>query len=61
MGTLATSTIALSNVHTIWDTTIGSVNTLVLDLIPYMLPAMLLLGAVFLVWHVARRYIGGLN
>jgi len=60
MGTLATTTVTLASVHTIWDTTMGSVNTLVLDLIPYMLPAMLLIGAVFIVWRVGRRYIGGL-
>ena len=61
MGTLATSSISLASVHTIWDNTIGQVNTLVLDLLPYMVPAMLLLGAVFIVWGVAKGYIGGLG
>jgi hypothetical protein len=61
MGTLATSTISLASVHAIWDNAIGSVNTLVLDLLPYMVPAMLLLGAIFIVWRVAKGYIGGLN
>jgi len=60
MGTLATSTISLATVHTIWDNTAGSVTTLVTDLIPYMLPFMLLMGALFIVWRVARGYIGGL-
>ncbi len=61
MGSLATSTISLASVHTIWDNAIGSVNTLVLDLLPYMVPAMLLLGAIFIVWRVAKGYIGGLH
>jgi len=61
MGTLATSSVTLASVHTIWDNVIGSVNTLVLDLIPYMVPAMLLLAAIFIVWRVARSYIGGLR
>lgn len=61
MGSLATSTVSLASVHTIWDNAIGSVNTLVLDLLPYMVPAMLLLGAIFIVWRVAKGYIGGLR
>jgi len=61
MGTLATSTINLASVHTVWDGTIGAVNTLVLDIIPYVVPAMLLLGAVFIVWRKARGYVGGLK
>ena len=61
MGTLASSTISLASVRSIWDSTIGSVNTLVLDILPYMVPAMLLLGAVFIVWRVAKGYIGGLH
>lgn len=61
MGSLATTTITLNSVHIIWDNAIGSVNTLVLDLLPYMVPAMLLLGAIFIVWRTAKSYIGGLN
>lgn len=61
MGTLATTSVSLASVHTIWDNVIGSVNTLVLDLIPYMVPAMLLLGAIFIVWKVARGYVGGIH
>ncbi len=61
MGTLASSTISLASIHTIWDTVIGQVNTLVLDVIPYIVPAMLLLGVVFIVWRKASGYIGGLH
>lgn len=61
MNTLATSTVSLASIHTIWDTTIGQVNTLILDVIPYVLPAMLILGVIFIVWHKAAGYIGGLR
>jgi hypothetical protein len=58
---LASTTISLASVHLIWDNTIGQVNTLVLDVLPYVVPAMLLLGAVFMLWHKAKRYVGGIK
>jgi len=61
MGTLATTSISLASVHTIWDGAIGSVNTLVLDVIPYVIPAMLLLAAIFIVWRKATGYVGGIR
>ena len=61
MGTLATSTISLASVHIIWDNTVGQVNTLVIDLLPYMVPAMLLLATIFIVWRKAQGYVGGLH
>lgn len=61
MGSLATTSVSLASVHTIWDTSIGSVNTLVLDVIPYIIPAMLLLAAIFIVWRKATGYVGGIR
>jgi len=61
VATLASTTISLAVVHTIWDNTIGQVNTLVIDILPYIVPAMLLLAAVFMLWHKAKGYVGGIK
>jgi len=41
---LPTSAVSVAAIQTIWDTTVGSANTIILDLIPYTLPSVLLLG-----------------
>jgi len=61
IATLATTSIALASIHTIWDTTLGQVNTLIQDVIPYTLPAILILGVLFMMYHFGRRFIGGIR
>lgn len=58
MITLATTTLSLASVHTIWDTVTGQVSTVVMDVLPYMIPFMLLVGAVVMLWTHGRKYIG---
>lgn len=60
IATLATTSITTASVASIWDTTMGQVNTLVLFVLPYIVPAMLLLGVLFAIWHKAKSYVGGI-
>jgi len=61
IATLSTTTISTASIATIWDTTLGQVNTLIQYVIPYTLPAILILGVLFMMYHFGRRFVGGIR
>jgi len=58
---LATTTPNLVDIPTIWQDSITWVNTLVFDVIPHNVPALLLIGAFVLAFGFGRRLIFGIK